>query len=223
MKLADVLAVGHLDPANVGIVEWPARALWRVYPQAYGPAGFNPTNKGNARFSPIEHAGAIVPTMYAATTVQAALMETVLHDAPTPSAGFILTLDPVAEQRRIAQLHTPGPLQLADLSTVGLRRMGLERSDVLDSDKPHYPMTRQLAAWIYAQCPDVHGLAWTSRQDDSAQAVVLFEPRLVAGALGVVYEDQEFTDGPHHAALIELLVRLGASLYMVRPTSGGRP
>ena len=43
MKLADALAAGHLDPANVGIVEWPARALWRVYPQAYGPTGSPPT------------------------------------------------------------------------------------------------------------------------------------------------------------------------------------
>jgi hypothetical protein len=217
MKLADALAGGRLNPANVGIVKWPARALWRVYAPAHAPEGFNGTNKGNARFSPIEYAGAIVPTLYAATTVQAALMETVLNDAPAPSAGFILTLDPSTEPRRLAQLRTAGPLQLADLSTVGLHRMGLTRSDVVDSDKQHCAVTRQLASWVYAQCPNVKGLIWTSRQDDSAQAVVLFAPRLPSGALGVVCQDQEFTNGPHHAALIELLARLGASLYMVRP------
>ena len=220
MKLADALAGGHLKRADIGIVEWPARPLWRIYAKVFGPLGFNGTNKGDARFSPIKHAGAIIPTMYAATGVQAALMETVLHDVPLPSIGFVLRLNTFTEQRRVAQLHTAIPLQLADLSTVGLRRMGFARADVVDSDKLHYPVTRQLAAWVYTQCPDVHGLAWTSRQDDSAQAVVLFETRLPAGALGVVHQDQEFTNGPHYAALVELLGRLGASILMVRLATG---
>ena len=163
----------------------------------------------------MEHAAAIVPTMYAATSVLAALMETVLHDAPVPSAGFIQTLEPAKDTRRIARLQTTTPLKLADLSTVGLRRLGVSRSDVVDSDKTHYAVTRQLATWIYANCPDAQGLAWTSRQDDSAQAVVLFEPRLAAGALAVVEQDADFFSGPHHAALIELVGRLGASLIIV--------
>lgn len=215
MKLQDALSGGHLDPAQVGRVQWEPRALWRVYAQVHGPAGFNGTNRGNARFSPIENAGAIIPTMYLATSVQAALMETVLHDAPVPSAGFILTLEPAKDPRRISRLQSTAPLQLADLSTVGLRRLGISRSDVVDSDKTHYPVTRQLATWIYANCPDVQGLAWTSRQDDSAQAIVLFEPRLAGGTLAVLDQDAEFFSGPHHAALIDLVARLGASLMIV--------
>lgn len=215
MKLQDALSGGHLDPAQVGRVQWEPRALWRVYAQVHGPAGFNGTNRGNARFSPIENAGAIIPTMYLATSVQAALMETVLHDAPVPSAGFILTLEPAKDPRRISRLQSTMALQLADLSTVGLRRLGISRSDVVDSDKTHYPVTRQLATWIYANCPDVQGLAWTSRQDDSAQAIVLFEPRLAGGTLAVLDQDAEFFSGPHHAALIDLVARLGASLMIV--------
>lgn len=215
MKLQDTLSGGHLDPAQVGRVQWEPRTLWRVYAQVHSPAGFNGSNRGNARFSPIEHAGAIIPTMYVATTVQAALMETVLHDAPAPSAGFILTLDPATDPRRISRLQSTAPLTLADLSTVGLRRLGVSRSDVVDSDKTHYQVTRQLATWVYANCPDVQGLAWTSRQDDSAQALVLFEPRLAGGALAVVEQDADFFSGPHHAALIELVGRLGAGLIIV--------
>lgn len=215
MKLQDALSGGHLDPAQVGRGQWEPRALWRVYAQVHGPAGFNGTNRGNARFSPIENVGAIIPTMYLATSVQAALMETVLHDAPVPSAGFILTLEPAKDPRRISRLQSTMPLQLADLSTVGLRRLGISRSDVVDSDKTHYPVTRQLATWIYANCPDVQGLAWTSRQDDSAQAIVLFEPRLAGGTLAVLDQDAEFFSGPHHAALIDLVARLGASLMIV--------
>ncbi len=215
MKLQDTLSGGHLYPAQVGRVQWEPRALWRVYAQVHGPAGFNGTNRGNARFSPIENAGAIIPTMYLATSVQAALMETVLHDAPVPSAGFILTLEPAKDPRRISRLQSTMPLQLADLSAVGLRRLGVSRGDVVDSDKTHYPVTRQLATWIYANCPDVQGLAWTSRQDDSAQAIVLFEPRLAGGTLAVLDQDAEFFSGPHHAALIDLVARLGASLMIV--------
>ena len=215
MTLQEALSGGHLDPAQVGRVQWGPRALWRVHAQVHGPAGFNSTNQGNARFSPVEHAGAIISTLYAATSVQAALMETVLHDAPVPSAGFILTLGRANDPRRISRLLTAMPVRLADLSTVGLRRLGISRADVIDSDKTHYPVTRQLATWIYATCPDVHGLAWTSRQDDSAQAIVLFESRLAAGTLTVVEQDADFFSGPHHAALIELVGRLGAGLIIV--------
>lgn len=55
--------------------------LWRVYPRRYGVDGFNGTSLGNARFSPLEAAGAIVPTLYAGSTLDVALMETVWHDA----------------------------------------------------------------------------------------------------------------------------------------------
>lgn len=191
------------------------QALWRVYGSVHGPAGFNGTSRGNARFSPIEHAGAIIPTMYAATSVQAALMDTVLHDVPIPSAGFILMLEPATDPRRISRLQSTIPLTLADLSTVGLRRLGLSGNDVVDSDKTHYPLTRQLATWIYATCPDVQGLAWTSRQDDRAQAIVLFEPRIAGSALAVVEQDADFFSGPHHAASIDLVGRLGVGLMVV--------
>lgn len=216
MKLQDALLGRHLDPAQVGRVQWAPRELWRVFAQVHGPTGFNATGRGNARFSPLEHAGANIPTLYAATSVPAALMETVLHDAPIPSAGFILTLEPAKDPRRVARLQTTVALTLADLSTVGLRRLGLSRSDVIDSDKTHYPATRALAQWIYATCPDVQGMAWTSRQDDSAQAVVLFEPRLVGTALALAEPEADFFSGPHHAALIELVGRLGAGLMIVR-------
>lgn len=216
MRLRDALLGGHLDPGHVGRVHWESRTLWRVYAQVHGPVGFNKSNRGAARFSPIEHDAATIPTLYAATSVQAALMETVLHDAPHPCAGFILTIDPAKDLRLICRLQMTAPLTLADLSSVGLRRLGISRSDVVESDKTFYPVTRQLASWIYANCPDVQGLAWTSRQDDSAQAVVLFEPRLSGAALALAEPPADFFSGPHQVALVELLSRLGASLIFVR-------
>lgn len=213
--LALALASGALDPAQVSLRELPAATLvWRVYPGTYGPAQYNPSPASNARFSPFEHAGALVATMYAATTVQAALMETVLRNVPRPSAGYILPLIPATEVRRVAQLRATQPLQLADLSALGLRRLGLNRVDVIECDKTGYPDTQRLAQWVYARRPDVQGVWWTSRQDDSAQALVLFEPRVAADALEVVTSDESFTAGAHYTVLTNTLTQLGASLSM---------
>jgi hypothetical protein len=216
LSLVDVLASGRLDPSHIGLLRWTARPLWRIYSPTFGPADFNATSRGNSRFSPIEYGGAIVPTLYAGTTVEVALMETVLHDAPAHSAGFVLTLDARTERRRVAQLLPVADLQFADLSTLGLRRLGLTRADVIDCDKSGYPATRQLAHWVYASCPGAQGIVWTSRQDDNGQAIILFEPRLAPVTLDLLQVDEPFTTGSHHAALVNLAERLGAALIVER-------
>jgi hypothetical protein len=70
-----------------------------------------------------------------------------------------------------------------DLSTVGLRRLGLRRNQLIDTETTQYAVTRRWAETLYAQYPDIHGLQWVSRQDDRALAIVLFEPRIAAGTL----------------------------------------
>ena len=40
-------------------------------------------------------------------------------------------------------------MHLVDLTTVGLHRLGLARSEVIDGDQVDYPITRQLSAWLY--------------------------------------------------------------------------
>lgn len=111
-------------------------------------------------------------------------------------------------------MRTAGELRLADLSTLGLRRLGLSRAEVIDCCKAGYPLTRQLAAWIYTSCPRAQGIAWTSRLDDNGQAVVLFEPRLRAGSLKARTADESFMEEPHLGALVALVERLGAALVM---------
>jgi hypothetical protein len=215
LTLSEGLASGALEAGEVGVVELPCVEVWRVHARAFGAIGFNASGRGNARFSPIRGPdGHVVATLYAGTTLEAALMETVLHDVPSPSAGFILTLDPRTEPRRAAHLRTAVPLRLADFTTLGLRRLGLHRSDVIDSDKTGYPATRQLAEWLYARCPGLQGIWWTSRQDDRAQAMVLFETRLPPSPLTPIAVDRRFDEGIHLAALTGLLDRLGASLHV---------
>ena len=57
--------------------------FYRVHPDAYGSAEFNPSRTGAARFSPLVNAaGVLIPTLYAGTTLDCALMETVFDDVP---------------------------------------------------------------------------------------------------------------------------------------------
>lgn len=212
---ADAGADGRLDPAKISMIDLAPPLLWRVYPRRYGVAGFNRNRLGNARFSPLEVAGGLVPTLYAGSTLDVALMETVWHDAPTPSHGFHLVLKEATEPRRVGSLKPSAALHLVDLTTVGLRRLGLARSDVIDSNQVDYPITRQLSAWLYENKPDAQGICWISRQSDEGRAVVLFEPRLGSVELAVDTEDETFTDGPHLDALLMLAERMGASV-MVR-------
>jgi hypothetical protein len=57
--------------------------MYRVHDAIYAVDQFNPSPKGNARFSPIlDPSGKVIPTLYAATTPRGALMESVFRDIP---------------------------------------------------------------------------------------------------------------------------------------------
>jgi hypothetical protein len=210
----DALADGRLEASKVSMIDLALPLLWRVYPEKYGVHGFNRTPLGNARFSPFNVGGAIVPALYAGGTLDVALMETVWHDAPVPSNGFHLVLQESMERRRVGSLKPSGPLRLVDLTTVGLRRLGLTRSDVIDSSELDYPITRQLGAWLYENKPDAQGICWISRQSDEGRAVVLFEPRLGSVKLVPNTKDEIFTDGPHLDAVLTLAERMGATVIV---------
>src|SRR5271156_7233951 len=72
--------VGSLDAK---LMSWGAgEIMHRVHDAVYPVDSFTPSPLGNARFSPIrDSAGNVIPTLYAATTPQGALMETIFHDA----------------------------------------------------------------------------------------------------------------------------------------------
>jgi hypothetical protein len=203
-----------LTAAGIGTVRLERGLWWRVYSKANAAHGFNPSSVGNARFSPLlDASGHTVPTLYLAQTPAAALMETVLHDCPAPSSGYILTLPPATDElRRMACLAVLEPLVLADFSAIGLRRLGLTKAQVVGSDKSGYPQSRELAQQVYALRPDIQGIQWNARQDDRASAIVLFEPRTKPSSLAIWHQNQPINDGMALDELIELLDQLDAGL-----------
>ena len=188
----------------------PAGTRWlRVHEKKYEPTQFNPSPDGNARFSPIRNAhGFIIPTLYVAQDGASALMETVLHDVPSPSAGFIY-VPPAVEDRHLATIINQVPLQLGNLQVLGLKRLGLSGAVVVDGDKPTYGDTRDFAHALHAARGDIQGLVWDSRQTKK-QVIVLFEDRLPIGALACV-ESTQVSDRAVQNILYDLLETLGAS------------
>ena len=185
-EISEIAGIAISPPATVTVstMKWSLYTIiHRVHQDQYAGDQFNPGLNGNARFSPIKDAlGAPVPALYGGSTFGCAAMETVFHDVPF--APGLKTLD---KKKLVGQVHsqvTPGAdLVLADLRSKALRKLGVARNQIIDTEKDQYPITRQLAAAIHTQCPQVQGMCWTSRQDDSAQALMLFGDRLNKGVL----------------------------------------
>lgn len=198
------------------LIEWGAgKTLYRVHRQRFRSNAFNPTSHGNARFSPIlDGAGKIIPTLYAGTTLDCALMETVFHDVPY-KAGFKPLPLSILEEQVHSAVEVKRNLRLIDLGTVALHKLGIKRAHLIDTTKSLYPRTRRWAEAFHEHFPAAQGLRWTSRQDDHAFALVLFGTRVKASDL---------TPDPNPTPLIErgeailpvldLAIRLGVTFVL---------
>lgn len=187
--------------------------IHRVHQDKYAGDQFNPGVNGNARFSPIKDgSGEPVPILYGGSTFECAAMETVFHDVPFAPA--LKTLD---KTKLAGQVHTqvkPGAdLVLADFRSKALRKLGVARSQIIDTEKDQYPITRQWAEAIHKQCPDVQGICWTSRQDDSAQALIVFGDRLKKGVLQQVGASRHLvSDSNAYGQVLALAEQIGVDV-----------
>lgn len=206
----------HLQD-NITRAIWPeGQIIHRIHLNLYAGAKFNPGFKGNARFSPIKRAnGASIPTLYGGTTFDCAAMETVFHDVPF--AAGLKTYEKVKLADHVySQVVPQSDLVLADLSVTALRKLGIKRSQIIDTEKDRYPATRPWAEAIHAQCPDIQGLCWISRQDDRALAVVLFGDRIPATMLVQSGASLDLTGNSDvYSELLELADRIGVKIVGV--------
>lgn len=175
------LRPGKLDAS---MITWTTgKLVHRVHLDSFEAPSFNASGKGNARFSPLrDGTGAIIPTIYAGETEDCALMETVFHDVSfTPRKKHLRKGKFDHQMHSLLRINTS--LTLIDLSTIALRRLGIERKYLIESTKEHYMDSRQWALALYEQNSSAQGLCWTSRQDDRAFAVMFFGDRVSTGAL----------------------------------------
>jgi hypothetical protein len=193
---------------------WPkGQIIHRVHLDQHEAAHFNPGVKGNARFSPIKDTSdSNIPTLYGGSTFECAAMETVFHDVPF--AAGLKTYDKAKLAGQVASEVVPmRDLRLVDLSSTALRKLGVERSQLIDTEKNRYPQTRVWAEAIHAQCPDIDGLCWVSRQDDRARALILFGDRMTEADLAPSGSSISIAnDADAYLELLNLADRIGVQI-----------
>lgn len=173
------------DPAELDplITRWPAdELLIRVHSREFTATAFNPGH-GRGRFHPFsDTAGHIVPVLYAANSIDGALAETVFRAVPlTGSLRAILRRN--LSRLVFSRLMPRSALTLIDLRGHGLRRIGLKRSQLLETEADDYARTGRWAKALHAVRPEAQGLIWISRQFDTSAVMVLFGDRVADGAL----------------------------------------
>jgi hypothetical protein len=191
----------------------PPREWHRIHSQDYHPLSFNPNGKGNARFSPFtDAAGTVVASLYAGSSIKAALMETVFHETPVPSSGSILLESNVIERKWVrTDFANTEPLTLIDLTSIGLQRIGLSRPEVIDTTSARYPFTQDLARKLYTHFPQAHGIRWVSRLYDEGICIVLYEDRIAPGMLLQRSAPVSVLDGDTMLELLDLVEQLDMS------------
>jgi RES domain len=162
----------------------------------------------------VNAAGVVVPTIYAGTTLDCALMETVFHDVPFVAGPKIWSKATHIAGKVYSQLTLSRDLALIDLSAIPLRKLGISRRDLIECDGSQHPESRAWALALHDQHPDAEGLTWTSRQADPARAIVLFEDRVTGSALvvGGAPTSLLLSDGSAIPEVLMLAQRLGVLL-----------
>lgn len=163
-----------LSPA-VEVLE-AGSSLVRVYQRRYGPIKFN-DGTALARFRPIRSAsGAVIPTAYGAHDQETAIAESILRGVSALSLGSprkrLFHIE--VEGLDMAWLRTTRPLRLVRLHGLGLTRLDLLREHVIDCPESEYAYTAAWAQALYGNSSRPHGLIWTSRQNDTSRAFILW-------------------------------------------------
>lgn len=173
---------------NATLIQWGKdRTVFRVHRSLYKADQFNDSRKGYARFSPLIDTArnTVIPTLYAGTTFDCALMETVFHDVPYQPGLKTVSKAKYIEGVIRSTLSLTDDLCLVDLSSVALHKLGVAPSALTQTSAADYPASREWALFLHEQNPAAQGLIWTSRRDDHAQAVLLFGDRIGAGVLQI--------------------------------------
>jgi hypothetical protein len=162
----------------------------------------------------VTSAGTVIPTLYAGTTLDCALMETVFHDVPFDAGLKIWSKATHVAGKVYSTIKLDRNLALIDLSSIPLRKLGISRKELIECDSSQYAETRAWALALHDENPNAEGLTWTSRQADPARALLLFEDRLAEIAFTFTGTPTPLIQSDGSAILDVLLLaqRLGVNL-----------
>ena len=173
-----------LEEPNISVLAG-GTVVHRVHTPGFAGNAFNAWRGGRSRFAPIHDArGECVPSLYAATSLPAAIFETLFHDVPLEARRKTIPRSSVeARQHTVLQLRRD--LRLASLRAPALLKWRVASALVWGPPK-QYVTTALLAKAIHDQFEDVEGLIWTSRRCDPDSAVLFFGGRTAEDDLQAV-------------------------------------
>jgi RES domain. len=103
----------------------------RIHGRSFAGDAFNPGMGGQTRFAPIcDASGSVIPTLYAADSLDAAIHETIFHDVPT-RANRKRVSKTLITSRAHSRLELRRDLALASLRSPDLKRWRISRSSLI--------------------------------------------------------------------------------------------
>ena len=178
------------------------------------PNSFNPNlgkdwaiDTDGARFNPFpDNAGDNVPTIYLATTYEAAALESVFHQVPHVQTPEIMRSQ--VETWEYYELQTMRDLRVVLLTNPQLRQLkvprrkeSLREDELIHSPASQYPAARTWAKLLHDNIPGLEGLAWRPRLAGQAEAYVFFGDRCGAGDFEVVSTPTPLTSPTEYARI----------------------
>jgi hypothetical protein len=165
---------------------------------------------GASRFAPLFQAdGSPVHTYYVASTIECAVMESVLHDVPLQPPG-IFELDRL-KHFHIVRLRIPYDLKFVSFHTLYLPKMSIARADLIDSPPADYSRTREWAQAAYLQNQTAQAIGYGSRRHDAARCLMLFGQRLPPIRFEIL-ESESLATGELRRNTVNLMRRLDLNL-----------
>jgi hypothetical protein len=158
----------------------PGTEFHRIHHLDFESNSFNPCRGRPSRFAPLLSAGACIPTMYAATSFEAAVHETIFHELQHDAARKVIAFGQI-EKLDYAVIQLRRELVVASLFEADLNAWSLTRKLLIDTMAADYPETAKWAVAIHDAFADIDGLVWTSKRCDPDLSLVLFGDRVASG------------------------------------------
>ena len=170
----------------------------RLFWNDQDPLEFKISPRGN-RFDPLGSPWEKTRVLYAGTSLETAIAETVLrwHSMLVPGKRVTVSEAGQLRDRRVARFKPIRKLNLIDATGLGMSAVEKAVTEVIalpehtqwqTPPKPvaddifqchadEYLQTQEWGGWFRSQHPDADGLTWVSRQFNMSQCLVLFEDR----------------------------------------------
>lgn len=118
------------------------------------------------------------PYLYAASTDNAALAETLLRDLDPDDTGGRFLPKPSWSARQLSRLETTSDLEMITLcSGTDLAAIGQD-TWLTSCASDDYPQTRAWSQWLRGRSPTAAGIAWLSKREPATPSYVFFGDRV---------------------------------------------